>query len=482
MSNALGLAAVSWVLKDLLNEGLINSQVADVVSSGNVRVTTLPPLRELDGTQSEQPQLNLFLYHLSPNLGWRNAGLPAFDARGTRTSNPPLALDLHYLLTAYAQHPLHAEVLLGYAMQLLHETPVFTRGAIRGSLLHNVGDGGLPDALRQLPQSGLADQIEAIKITPQAVSADEMSKLWTGFQAPYRPSVAYLVTTVLIESAKPARSALPVLRVGGDARGPVAQPSLFPPLPTLLAVRAPDYQPAARVGDTIFLFGRHLEGTERVVVLRHAALNLELTISEERLHFSDPPQRDDLGEGGNTFELPDDIIGTATSMVQVDLSQARPRTNWAPGFYTVELRVRTGAEPTVRTSNALALAVAATILVGAEAPVATSNPVDRNEVTVRLRCIPPVRTTQRLSLVLGDHELPGGTGPHPDPSEPQTLEFTTRLPTAMLAQPDSPAPLYLLRLRVDGVESLLVGRSRPSAPPEFDRTQSVTMPPLPPPP
>ena len=47
-------------------------------------------------------------------------------------SNPPLALNnLHYLLSAYSGGDLHAEILLGYAMQLLHEMPVLTRAAIR---------------------------------------------------------------------------------------------------------------------------------------------------------------------------------------------------------------------------------------------------------------------------------------------------------------------------------------------------------------
>lgn len=45
-------------------------------------------------------QVNLFLYQVTPNPGWRNTGLPSLDSRGDgRLSNPPLALDLHYLLT-----------------------------------------------------------------------------------------------------------------------------------------------------------------------------------------------------------------------------------------------------------------------------------------------------------------------------------------------------------------------------------------------
>ena len=56
------------------------------------------------------------------------------DAQGARLTNPPLALDLHYLLTAYGSVDLNAEILLGFAMDLLNETPMLSRDTIRRSL------------------------------------------------------------------------------------------------------------------------------------------------------------------------------------------------------------------------------------------------------------------------------------------------------------------------------------------------------------
>ena len=58
-----------------------------------------------------------------------------------RLANAPLALDLHYLLSVYSGGDLHAEILLGYAMQLLHEMPVLTRDAIRTALNPSPGVG-----------------------------------------------------------------------------------------------------------------------------------------------------------------------------------------------------------------------------------------------------------------------------------------------------------------------------------------------------
>jgi hypothetical protein len=205
MSNALGIAAVSAVLRDLLNNGLIDASVGDVTVSAQS-----PDKVKLDG--DEQSQLNLFLYRVTPNQGWRNVGLPSVDSSGTsRLSNPPLALDLHYLLTAYGAADFQPEILLGYGMQLLHETPVLDRQAIRDTLTPGPVTGGiLPPVLQSLTAAEIADQVEQLKITPETLSSEEISNLWAAFGAHYRPTAAYEVSVVLIEGSRTTRPALPV--------------------------------------------------------------------------------------------------------------------------------------------------------------------------------------------------------------------------------------------------------------------------------
>jgi hypothetical protein len=211
MSTALALASVTAVLKDLLNNGLIDHDVG--ASVGEVIVSTLPPDR-VDALDSEKKsRLNLFMYQVTANPGWRNEGLPSRNSNGERTSNPPLALDLHYLLTAYGAEEFHGEILLGYGMQLLHETPVLTRAAIRRSLAPPspvTGGGDLPPSLAALFTSNIAEQVEQIKISPASLSTEEISKMWPAFQAKYRPTAAYEASVVLIESTSSTRSALPV--------------------------------------------------------------------------------------------------------------------------------------------------------------------------------------------------------------------------------------------------------------------------------
>ena len=212
MSTALGIAAVTHVLKDLLNDGLINSNVAADVGTV-VGVTSLPPGQLEGGTGSTATQLNVFMYRVTPNTGWINTGYPSRNGRGAQLNNPPLALDLHYLLTAFGESELHAEILLGYAMQILHENPVLSRGAIRNSLgSATVSDTNstLSGVDLALATSQLAEQIEQLKITNENINMEEMSRLWTAFQTKYRPCTAYQATVVLIESQTSTSAPLPV--------------------------------------------------------------------------------------------------------------------------------------------------------------------------------------------------------------------------------------------------------------------------------
>ena len=123
MSTALAIAGVTAVLRDLLNDGLINHNISGVIGSTRDGHARCRPTASRRQAASTARQLNLFLHQVTPNASWRNDGLPSRDASGRqRLTNPPLALDLHYLLTAYGAEELHSEILLGYAMQLLHET------------------------------------------------------------------------------------------------------------------------------------------------------------------------------------------------------------------------------------------------------------------------------------------------------------------------------------------------------------------------
>lgn len=436
MSSPLAIAAVSAVLRNLLDSGMV--EVAPPV--GSVDVTAVAPDTIELATGNLSPSLNLFLYRVTPNIGWRNVGLPSRTTSGRRSDNPPLALDLHYLLTAYGHEDFEAEILLGYAMHLLHERPVLDRPAIRRALQSGaVGASLLPPAFQALSASDLADQVEAVTVTPEPIDSEEMSRLWAAIQSHYRPSVGYLVSVVLIEATEPASSALPVLSRGdvdlatGREAGAVVTPGLVPPYPTIDRVASPSGHPSALLGDTMRIAGHHLAGTSVTVTFGHRLLtdDIELGVAD-----NDDP-------AGLDVVLPND---------------APAQVAWPAGLWTVTVTLTPPGEPRPRTTNVAALALAP---VPALPPSSLARDPVTDEVEVTLAVTPEVRPAQRATLALGTALAVAD----PHPTATSNLDFTLV---------DVPGGPQWVRLSVDGVDSHLVDHA--VSPPVFDGTQSVVVP------
>lgn len=209
MSNALSIAAVTAVIKNLLENGLVSDAI--VASVGDVLVSALPPDKIEVGTD-ERAQINIFLYHVTQNrnVDWIS---PEFRDRHSRIntsdkdklrSNPPLALDLHYLLTVYGPKDFQSEILLCSVMQLLHVSPIIKSELIE-TALNNASQTStssvFSQALNGVSTSDLAKQIGQIKISPEFLNMEESTKIWSALQTNYRPSVTYYASMVLIESA-----------------------------------------------------------------------------------------------------------------------------------------------------------------------------------------------------------------------------------------------------------------------------------------
>ena len=435
MSSALAIAAVTASLKDLLNDGLMDH---DLSTLGSFAVTAQPPDRVTTGA-TENNQLNLFLYQVTANSGWRNVDLPSRGRDGTRLTSPPLALDLHYLLTAYGAQDLNAEVLLGYAMQVLHENPVLTRQQLRTALGAPAPVDGtlLPGPFGTLSAIDLADQVEQIKLTPVYLGSDDLSKLWTAMQARYRPSMAYSVSVVLIQTQGGGRTALPVLKRGADDRGPLAQAS---PAPVLTGVRAAasPLQPALRLGEDLIVAGTNLLRGSFGVRIEHPRFAI----------VQDLPTRtiDAAQLGVHLPSIAEDPSGMA---------------GWAVGVYSVSLRVSEPGLPTWGTNSVpMALAPRITVTPLAQAP---------GTVNLSVTCTPRLRSDQQaqVRLLFGAIEaLPDSITTPGDPAQPSTLAFTI---------PGVAAGGYAIRLRVDGVDSLPVTFSGTPLSFAFDPQQTVSV-------
>ena len=443
MSNALAIAGVSAVLKDLLDSGLIDHQVTDTLGAGVLVSSLAPDVVPING-DGAVPRLNLFLYQATPNAAWRNVDLPSRNPSGHRVSNPPLALDLHYLLTAYGIAELEAEVLLGYGMQLLHENPVLTREAIRTALNPSPISGALlPSVYQALASADLAEQVEMLKITPLTMNPEEMSRLWSALQARYRPTAAFQVSVVLIEPQAPAISPLPVLtrgrRIPGSERdeGVIVTPGLVLPYPTLeSALAAAHTTPSTlQLGDVLTVTGHHLAGTARAMVLRSDRVGVEHEV----------PLADSADEASLDFTVP-------------NLPAVLP-----VGVYQFELRVLRPGDAEPRTSNPLPVALAPAITFP---PIAMTRGVVNgvaNVLSLRIGCQPEVRVGQKATLLM-------------DTREAQAELFTANTSTLDFKFADAPPAggTPLLRLKVDGIESIVVNRG--ARPPVFFNHR-ITLPP-----
>jgi hypothetical protein len=199
LRSTLAIAGITAVLKSLLENGLVHCDLTASIGSDTI-VSALPPDRITVGAD-ERTQLNLFLHQVTPNTRLQSSSRLAASAVNKQHSTQPLALDLHYLLTAYGAQDYQIEILLGCALQVMHQMPIVTSDMVRGILKSLASDDGrvVPATLAALAAAELADQIEHIAIYPHFLSSEEMSRLWSALQARYRPSVLYKVSTVLID-------------------------------------------------------------------------------------------------------------------------------------------------------------------------------------------------------------------------------------------------------------------------------------------
>ena len=418
MSNALAIAAVTAVLRDLLNNGVVQHDLSSNV--GVVSVTSKPP-DVINTGPNEAAELNLYLYQVTPNQGWRNVGQPARDAAGARLTNPPLALDLHYLLMAYGGDDFVAEILLGYAMQVLHETPVLTRAAIRAALAPQspVTGAALPPAFKALSAADLADQVEVIKIIPEALSTEDVSRLWAAFQAHYRTCAAYRASVVLIESARSTRAALPVLK-----HKVYALPMERPTINQVTSAAVPPADPRITTTSTLRLQGAGLQGPLTRVRLGEAFVpDGALTVTDPQISFA-------------LAAAPALRAGVQSVQVIHQVRMGEPE----PGV------PHTGVE-----SNVAAFVLHPTITVPAAVTVASKK--------IAIGFAPPVGKAQRVTLFLHEFNAPEGRPARafsfPAPKDNGIAGPATETAALTFAFDGVAAGDYLAYVQVDGAESLL---------------------------
>ncbi|EMI22001.1 hypothetical protein RMSM_01078 [Rhodopirellula maiorica SM1] len=440
MSNSLAIAAVTRSIQLMLQ------------TYAKVDCTTKSP--DKAAGDGEGARVNLFLYHTMPNPTWRNLDIPGRVGRGEK-GNPPLALNLYYLLTAYGEDGanLADQRTLGQAMQVLHDRPVIKRADVKSFLPAD------------LLASGLDEQLEHIRIVPDTLNIEEMSRLWTTFQTQYRVSAAYQAAVVLIESDRPTPSALPVAKRGKDDRGARTDVGIDPVLQGIEYRGDPQQPalPAANVGSKITIVGSNLPAVGLSVVVRDLKQELNGSVDDNVVATLEP------------------TVEVAGSRLVAQLSEGLGV--WPAGMLSLEVAFNKGDQ--VVTSNSVHLALAAEIQTSAAQESAIAF-VDETQGTLAVSLKHPLGQDRRVMLILNRYEAPDDEAPSPPP-KPNSFFQIPQLPddtgignlNPTFDVSKVPPGTYWIRIRVDGIDSMLMtGTQDPETKRwsvDLDNNQKVTI-------
>ena len=423
MSSYRAIAAASNTLRRLLTDRMEES----------VTVTLAPPDVTLDNVSGNR--LNLYLYQVTENGSMKNLDLPG----------PPLSLNLHYLMTAYAANEasldadLTAQQVLGDAMRVFHDF------AILHPDLHE-----LNDETAFLLDPVLRGERERVKLTLQPTNLDELSKIWTSLpQSHFRRSVAYEASVVLIDGGRPKGPALPVRtrRLHMTLAGRPAVTAVY----RTPALNEPKGDPRVRLTQELTVEGSGFTGLrtwvrfgalDRIRVEPAADGLLTVTVPDDEYPI-------DLDHPATRPIAPEDRLQPGPQILQVIVE--RPTE-------TVEGGLGRG---TAGTANQLVTSGQAVFLLVPE--VSGVLPVSGNAaglLTVTGRRL--YRDGVKSFVLLGDAAVPVRRPEAGDPWS-QPTETSVQIPIAPLAEalpePQPGGDLYRVRVLVNGAQSLEDGVS-----------------------
>lgn len=127
--------------------------------------------------------ISLYLYRVAVSTARRNLP-PTVGPNGERF-RPPIPLDLHYVVTAWAQTAVKQQRLLGWAIRLLEDVPILPAG-----LLNNYG-----------PEPNIFKPSETVEVILESLTLQDFNNLWSPSKTnPPALSVGYIVRMIAIES------------------------------------------------------------------------------------------------------------------------------------------------------------------------------------------------------------------------------------------------------------------------------------------
>jgi hypothetical protein len=401
------LSAVTDTLKGLITTEWPNAPLwTPATPQFAVDVTGLSP----DASRLAQgAQLSLYLYHIDENNAQESLFWTAQSqtAGGPPIQYQPLALDLYYLLSAYAEgNYIQEQQAMSVAMRVFHENPV-----VRG-----VG----PD-----------NQTWELTLSLERRSYDELSRLWQATTSSLRLSAVYRAAVVVVVPEQSPAAPPPVSYV--DL---AVEPGVAARLPQLLgthrevqyttpggAVTVVQDLATVAAGQNFLLIGTGFNAiTQGQLIL--AGPSPATTETDVTAWLAAPPQP--APDTKRMVSLPAD-------------TGAPPAGAPSPGRYSVYLKGSAGAG--TFTTSAVPLPIAAGVS-AAGGPVLSTAPFIVNGTGF---------TTGQTEVLLGTIPLQQAAATTPPPGQFVINATGTAL---TLAPPVGlPAGTYQIRVRVAGIES-----------------------------
>lgn len=166
-----GLSAIHAVTSGLA-QYLTRAHQISPIKATNCLFTTVSTgeFKKLDGNDTT---CSLFLYRVSPNGLTRNPVTQ--DGR-----RPPLTLNLHLLLTVWADSTQKEQLVFAWVMRELHRLAVLDRSVLGTAAAFEVAD--------------------LVQLSSEDLSMDDLSKLWQMLAPPYRLSATFVARNVRIDA------------------------------------------------------------------------------------------------------------------------------------------------------------------------------------------------------------------------------------------------------------------------------------------
>jgi hypothetical protein len=125
--------------------------------------------------------ISLYLYRLAVNA---NRNLPPQLGPDGKRYRPPIALDLHFLVTAWAETAIRQQRMLGFAIRTLEDTPILPAGVLN----------------QHSPEPDVFRPEETVELVFESVGIQDYGYIWYVAQTKEQPSATYVARMVEIES------------------------------------------------------------------------------------------------------------------------------------------------------------------------------------------------------------------------------------------------------------------------------------------